>query len=78
MDFLKNIGLKLKNIYETAYNITFKEEDVEKTIDMIANYALEQRFGDIGYKRLFVQKCIFGFEFLRQQGNIPSNEDLTG
>lgn len=78
LDFLKNIGLKLKNIYETAYNITFKEEDVEKTIDMIANYALEQRFGDIGYKRLFVQKCIFGFEFLRQQGNIPSNEDLTG
>ncbi|MGC8957558.1 MAG: BREX system ATP-binding domain-containing protein [Candidatus Kapaibacteriota bacterium] len=75
-EFLKNVGLKLKNIYEIAYDYQFVGEDVVKTIDTIAKWAYDLRHGDQGYTRLFVQKCIEGFHFLRNKGYPPSNEDL--
>ena len=74
--FLEEVGDKLKQIYEVAYGYRFDGAASEKTIRTVAEAAYEQRYGDIGYKRLFVQKLIQGLHFLRQKGHPPSPEDL--
>ena len=74
--FLCEIGNKLKNVYEIAYDHKFVNSAVKDTIDKFAEVAYEQRFGDIGYKRLFVQTIIRAFHFLRQKGTSASPEDL--
>ena len=74
--FLDEIGGKLASVYQTAYSHEFETEPLEQTIEMAAETAYEQRFGDIGYKRLFVQTLIRGFHFLRQKGVAPKGGDL--
>ena len=74
--FLCEVGYKLAKVYKTAYNHEFDETVLEKTITTVAEAAYEQRFGDIGYKRLFVQKLIQGLHFLRYKGVPPSGSDL--
>mgnify|MGYP001114186952 CR=1 FL=1 len=74
--FLEEVGDKLKQIYEVAYSHSFDRDASEETIRTIAKAAYEQRFGDIGYKRLFVQKAIQGLHFLKINGHPPSLRDL--
>jgi len=74
--FLCEVGDKLAEVYGIAYNYKFDKVALEKTIKKIAEWAYEQRFGDIGYKRLFVEKLIEGLHFLRQKGVSPKPEDL--
>jgi len=74
--FLREIGSKLAKVYETAYLHKFEELAVEQTIQTIAEISYEQRFGDTGYKRLFVEKLIRGFHFLRHKGLPPTPNDL--
>lgn len=73
---LCEIGSKLSDVYENAYNHRFDESLSRETVAMVADLAIEQRFGDIGYKRLFVQKLVRAFHFLRLQGVVPSPTDL--
>jgi len=72
VSLLEEVGGKLQQIYERAYESQFDKEQAQKTIKLIAEAAYEQRFGDIGYKRLFVQKLVEGFHFLRREGYPPS------
>lgn len=74
--FLEDVGTKLKHVYETAYGCEFDEPSAQQTIQKIAKAAFEERFGDIGYKRLFVQKLIQGFHYLRSTGSPPSASEL--
>ncbi len=74
--FLCDIGSKLSKEYEVGYNHAFEKASVQQMINSIAEDAYEQRFGDIGYKRLFVQKLVQGFNFLRIKGIVPSIKDL--
>ncbi|MEP9410647.1 MAG: DUF2791 family P-loop domain-containing protein, partial [Candidatus Brocadia sp.] len=74
--FLCEIGSKLAKVYEIAYNHKFKELAVQQTIKTVAESSHNQRFSDIGYKRLFVQTLIRGFHFLRQKGTPPTDIDL--
>lgn len=74
--FLCEIGNKLAKVYESAYNHKFLESIAQQTIKTVAESAYEQRFGDIGYKRLFVQTLIRGFHFLRQKNTPPTINDL--
>lgn len=76
LSFLDEIGGKLATVYETAYRHEFETDQLEQTIELAATTAYEQRFGDIGYKRLFVQTLIRGFHFLRQKGVAPQGGDL--
>jgi len=76
LKFLEEVGDKLKRIYEVAYGYRFDGAASQKTIRTVAEAAYEQRYGDIGYKRLFVQKLIQAFHFLRQKGHPASPEDL--
>ncbi|MEM3341132.1 MAG: DUF2791 family P-loop domain-containing protein, partial [Thermoplasmata archaeon] len=74
---LKEIGYKLKEIYEIAYNCNFDEKKLKETIEMVANAAYEHRYGDIGYRRLFVQKIIEALHNLRLYNEVPHKEKLN-
>ena len=76
IEFLQEVGDKLKRIYEVAYDCRFDDRASKQTINTIANAAYNQRYGDIGYKRLFVQKLIQGLHLLKQKGQLPSPENL--
>lgn len=65
-DVLKDIGGKLAPIFETAYSVKFDTGVLNESVVNIAHAAYDQRFGDIGYKRLFVQAVIKGFQTLRR------------
>lgn len=71
---LKEIGEKLLLIYESAFKASLPRERCEDAIAGIAHAAYEQRFGDIGYKRLFVQGLIKGFHFLRHEPSAQITE----
>ena len=74
--FLCEVGSKLAKVYGTAYNHKFLESATQQTIKTIAESAYEDRFRDIGYKRILVQKLIRGLHFLRQKGIPPTSNDL--
>lgn len=65
VDMLAEIGSKLAQIYEIAYNMHFKGDALEETLKNIANAAYERKL-EIGYKRLFVKSVINAFEILRR------------
>ncbi|MBW2343911.1 MAG: DUF2791 family P-loop domain-containing protein [Deltaproteobacteria bacterium] len=78
LNFLIEVGERLSQVYEIAYSHKFKKSPLEKTIRTIADAAIEKRFFEIGYKRLFVQMIIRGFHFLSQKGKPPEKQDITG
>lgn len=73
---LREIGGKLRRVYEAAYEHQFEENVTEEMIGMVAEAAYNRRYGDIGYKRLFVQKLVQALHFLRTKGQPPSPADL--
>lgn len=66
VELLTAIGAKLTRVYEVAYGATLS--GAPAAVDAVARAAYEQRFGDIGYKRLFVQGCVRAFHLLRSSG----------
>ena len=77
VDFLSEVGQKLAEVYMVAYDTSFSEQDLNDTIRLTAESAYEQRFGDIGYKRLFVQTLIKALNNLRYTGLLPTEKELT-
>lgn len=75
--FMVEVGRKLTEVYEIANGSLGDSESINLTIQTAAELADNQRFGDIGYKRLFVQKLIRGFNILRRKKTVPSSADLT-
>ena len=71
---LREIGEKLLVIYEAAFEVSLPRKRCEDAIAKIAHSAYEQRFGDIGYKRLFVQGLIKGLHFLRHEPSVQITE----
>ncbi len=67
VELLTAIGTKLTRVYETAYGVTLS--GASAAIDAMARAAYEQRFGDIGYKRLFVQGCVRVLHLLRSNAD---------
>lgn len=64
---LIEIGNKLAEIYQIGYDIHLPKDMVHQKISEIAEKAYEDRFGDIGYKRLFVQNVIQSFHEIKSQ-----------
>jgi len=60
---LQTIGEKLGVVFESAYGCKLENKSV--AVGAVAKAAYEQRFGDVGYKRLFVQGCIKAFQAIR-------------
>lgn len=65
-EVLREIGGKLGGIFEVAYTTKFNADVLRESIGNIADAAYAERFGDIGYKRLFVQAVVKGFQGLRK------------
>jgi hypothetical protein len=63
--FLIEIGKKLALIYEKAYDYKFDDASVDQRIESVAKKVLEEKFGQISYKRLFVQEVIKNFHDLK-------------
>ena len=74
--FLIQVGKKLAAVYGVAYDLTMNEEIINDSIETIAKYAYEQRYGDIGYKRLFAQLAITYFHFYRNGNKDKVNESI--
>lgn len=64
-DILCEIGQKLADIFEIYYSMKFNTHVLRESIANISHAAWEERYADIGYKRLFVQSVIKGFQDLR-------------
>ncbi|MEM5871763.1 MAG: DUF2791 family P-loop domain-containing protein [Candidatus Aenigmatarchaeota archaeon] len=73
---LTEIGNKLLKVFEKAYEISLESDELKSTIQKIAEKAYETRFGDVGYKRIFVQNVIKAFHYAKNLGKIPRVEDL--
>lgn len=64
---LEQIGIKLAAIYRVAYSAPIADADVHTAAKLLADVAYDRRFGDIGYKRLFVQTMVRALHTLRAQ-----------
>lgn len=75
--FLEEVGNKLTTVYQTAYGFSFEnQQDLQSTLHQVINIAILSRFGDVGYKRVFVQKFIKGLNYLYRRNAVPSENDL--
>lgn len=72
---LTEIGKKLAQIYEIAYDVEFDPSNLEETITNIAKDAYERKF-EVGYKRFFVQNIITAYHKLRKTGKPVSPSDI--
>jgi hypothetical protein len=57
--------------------VTFDPTNLNQLITSIAVWAERVRYGDEGYKRLFVQKLIQGLSILHREGRIPAVDELS-
>jgi len=74
--FLCEVGNKIINVYEIAYNCKLDSKKSKEAVKLSADVAFKQKFGDTGYKRLFMQKVVRALHFLSKKGIIPSEEEL--
>lgn len=70
--FLSEIGQKLALIYEKAYNYQFDKALVSQRIDEVARKSLEDKYGEISYKRQFVKEIIKNFHEIKTSSPISS------
>lgn len=64
-EFLMKVGQKLTGIYETLYEIELPVDLVDETSLNVAEAAYQERYADIGYRRLFVKGFIAALGILR-------------
>lgn len=58
LDFLVNLGLKLGLIFEAAYNLSFDETVLKKSLTALSEATLRYHELDIGYRRIFVVSMV--------------------
>ena len=75
VELLNAIGLKLADVYERAFDLLLPNKG--PIVSAVAKAAYEQRFGDIGYKRLFVQGCVKAFHLARSGQATPLDLDAA-
>lgn len=75
LELLQAVGTKLADVYERAYDILLPNKG--PIVSAVAKAAYEQRFGDIGYKRLFVQGCVKAFHMARAGRATPLDLDAA-
>lgn len=74
---LSELGEKLVRIFKVAYDFDYNNQTNLLTfIQELAQKTYEMRFGDIGYKRLFVQKLIQSLKYLKSTLNLPTFKEL--
>ncbi|GMV42759.1 MAG: hypothetical protein AMXMBFR64_44750 [Myxococcales bacterium] len=71
---LREIGQRLADIFQAAFAVTLAEDRVALALRLVAEAAYEQRFGDIGYKRVFVQGAVRALHSLRALPDLRPDE----
>lgn len=75
-EFLHKLGRKLSILYSACYGISFNETVLESSINNLITAVIEKQFGEVSYKRLFVQSLISMFDRIRiKQSDIVTEED---
>jgi hypothetical protein len=67
-EFLSELGQKLLRVYRTAYPGALSDEQAEWHIEESAKAAIDERYGDVGFKRAFVKKLMQAFDEARHWG----------
>ena len=65
MEFLRALGLKLLNLFESAYVTELPKNEAQKALDLLGSLALSAFAYDVSYRRLFVVGAIEAFHKLR-------------
>jgi hypothetical protein len=65
MEFLRALGLKLLNLFESAYVTELPRNEAQKALDLLGSLALSAFAYDVSYRRLFVVGAIEAFHKLR-------------
>jgi len=63
---LEEVGRKLAQLYECAYSISFTNT-LEESITNIAKCSKEARYGEVAYRRLFIQSMCEGLDLLYKE-----------
>lgn len=74
--FLFDVGMKLARVYSAAYSHQFEQPKLEQTVRLVSQAAHERHFGDIGYKRLFVQSLVPALRKLQKTNSAPTKKDV--
>jgi hypothetical protein len=74
-DFLSELGTKLAEIFDTAYDCTLDETILETSLKNMIDAALEFQALDVSYRRIFVIGIIEAFHRLKEHGVAVSKED---
>lgn len=63
---LEEVGRKLAHLYEKAYGISFTNT-LEESISNLAKCSKEARYGEVAYRRLFIQSMCEGLDLLYKE-----------
>ncbi len=78
VEFLQELGEKLSTIYQDAYPpFSFPQESLREAITYLAQAAYEERYADVGHRRVFVKGIIQAFHRLRNQPTEPIGRDMA-
>ncbi|HNZ03483.1 MAG TPA: DUF2791 family P-loop domain-containing protein [Myxococcota bacterium] len=72
-----DIGRKLCKVYETAYAIEIPAARARDVVAVLAAATADRAFGDIGYKRLFVQALVRALHAIRFDPDLSVDEDFA-
>ncbi len=76
-DFLKRVGERLGRLYRNAYSIDINDYAIKHTAEVLADVCYRERYGDIGYRRIFVKTFIQAMHSLRSDPRKVINEKLA-
>ena len=78
VDNLESIGLKLAKLYQIADKMEFADTDaLEESITNIAKSAKDARYGEVAYRRLFIQSMCEGLDLLSNQVEIKITSEMS-
>lgn len=75
--FLTSVGEKLGILYKNAYGSDINNNAIKRTADVLADVCYKERYGDIGYRRIFVKTFIQALYSLRQNPDKILDEKLA-
>lgn len=78
-ELLAGLGERLRHVYQTAHRCILNDKQVAGGMEALARKAYELRFGDIGYKRVFVQGAVRFLHLVRRRPELeigPDEADL--
>ena len=74
---MTEIGTKLTAVYETAYKRDIPDDVRTRLVTLLSGVVAERAFGDIGYKRLFVQSMVRALHAIRLTKDVEVDEEFA-